>query len=383
MNEKFNQWLINKAKEAHSSFNKREDLGSVLFFITTIFIIITLEIFGNNLASQAGSTLIEVFLLASLLMTMNNTPLTTSQAFGCWAHYVILYNKKQRQRIIDDFVNAFEREKYIIIEKECFLGMEKFNSLSKNNLDSWSKLYIGKQKSILKLVTERALGVKEFRTGILYWSQLIPRNRLSIDCFKLLLLVNPIKSKDSLLILDPIDCEDIENCFSGYSEADIKRIFTSSFYLKHYLEILNIVKSVNIKLPVKKDMLELLFWCKEISASIKGEEFIFKRTAPWISDLEDSETSLGEIVFIDNAAKLEYWAIAMNNCLKTQKPYSLRAESFIFGVYRDGKPYMVFQLHHTGYIREAKKKANHSLQEFESRALNDLLNEVVHKIRNN
>lgn len=310
--------------------------------------------------------------------------LTLKRFFALTLHY-LLPGRKDRDREVEAFVWAQcerRRDQHLnqlvrqdrIAKLADFSMDDKFKELSKENLEAWVKQYVGKEKSLITFFNERVLGTKHLRPGLLYWSQIIPRKN-NFDDFKFLLKLNPIVSADQVKSLKIITSEEVNFAFSGYTSEETKRLFSSSFILSDYLEVLNLSRENKLALKVSVDMKELLAWAQEMNAGIKGLKFYFPQDKKWIKALTETECRLGKIEFINNLSDLSYWAGAMSNCIKSYEDKIFAKQSYFFGVSVEGSPKLVFELNSKGNLIQAKRKANVHLSQEEDRYLRQFLTE--------
>lgn len=310
--------------------------------------------------------------------------LTLKRFFALALHY-LLPGRKDRDREVEAFVWAQcerRRDQHLnqlvrqdrIAKLADFSMDDKFNELSKENLEAWVKQYVGKEKSLINFFNERVLGTKHLRPGLLYWSQIIPRKN-NFDDFKFLLKLSPIVSADQVKNLKIITSEEVNFAFSGYTSEETKRLFSSAFILSDYLEVLNLSRENKLTLKVSVDMKELLAWVQEMNAGIKGLKFHFPQDKKWIKTLTETECRLGKIEFINNLSDLSYWAGAMSNCIKSYEDKIFAKQSYFFGVSVAGSPKLVFELNSKGNLIQAKRKANVHLSQEEDRYLRQFLTE--------
>lgn len=300
------------------------------------------------------------------------------------AYGVILHNILPGRRARNEKIQAFVAEQILKIREknnEDYILYDKKFKISAYSLDQWVKEHVGKEKSLQSFFQEQVLGAKQLRTGLLFWSQIIPKLE-KYDDFRTLLIKNPISAPNSQLNnFKLISKEEINFAFGNYNASQIKRLFLSAFSLRDYLEILSISQKHKLQLPVEVEMKELLEWTQEIEASLVGNKFKFPKDKDWIPTLTEEASSLGEIEFIRNLNSLNHWASSMRNCIKSYKEKILKGESYFFGITQEGEEYIIFELNKKGELVEAKKKANNTLSSHEEYTLRRLIQEAIYPFK--
>lgn len=105
-------------------------------------------------------------------------------------------------------------------------------------------------------------------------------------------------------------------------------------------------------------MEELRIWAQMMEAAYQGAQFHFPEGMNHIKIIPETPCALGMISPIDNVAKLDWWARALNNCLMSYQRKALAQEGYLFGIYQDGKPWAAFYITNELHILEFKRKAN-------------------------
>lgn len=354
--------------------------------IVVIFIIMTLFAFAfvpfsiyvtycrlngiTNWIESGFGVVATAFLMASWLLTMAfGTEGSPAFLFGYATHLILPWKKAERVIEIQAYLEVNRIPTLTNSQKPTprprnrkeFLDTDRFESITAYNLADWIKLYVGPEKGLVKVINERVFGVTPERKGILYWSQMIPKENLSADDYRILLLTSPIVEESDITDLNAISIKEVDSIFVAYSSEELKRIFTTAFRLKEYINILNICVSYSLALPVFKDMKEANLWANEIEASILGQVYSFPQDKNWILKLEQTTTSLGKIKFISNVGELSIWATRMKNCIKSYQNQAANGKTYLFGISVLGEPVIVFELNKEGYLVEAKRKANTAL----------------------
>lgn len=239
--EKYNRWLIECTKKAKTNENDLE-------FIHVMFG----SFLGLSFLTYFMPLLVHLMLSSGFMMVIffqsfskhTQVKLRAIDAIGFYLHILSPYTHKRQGEIEEYLIQLAKIQGENPLLSDLFLQRPSFKVLEKESLAAWVKTFVGKEKSLFPLISERVLGCPHLREGLLFWTQLIPRELLIFDDFKTLLLINPVKNKEQLWGLRNFPESNLKNYFLNYSSSDLKRLFTSSFYLNDYLEFLTLPEDI-------------------------------------------------------------------------------------------------------------------------------------------
>lgn len=383
-----NRKIITAKEKLYLISNTSNDHDLEIFKVINLFLIILipLMILDENLnfaALQVGTrVLFAIFCLLFLIFCLTVLPAQlTDNEKNIYLGDIVLYaldyvlpGKFQR----DIEFLAFCKENPSPNENKnqnSLFNSDKFKVTMKD-LPQWINTYVGKEKSIFNIIIARCSDNSGFRKELLFWSQIIPLKRMTIDDSRLLLMTNQMTSPSELIGFPGISPERIEYLFSDYDPKDIVKLFTSAYKIKDYLDILSLAHKYELKLAVRKTINDLSFYIKECVSTIEGQCFYFQRNQGWIKLIE-GETELGTVLMIDNVGMLENWASVMRNCIKTKRTALSDHKSYLFGIIQDGEPYLIFELNRNGKLIEAKRAANRRLSAQENQVLKRHLQKII------
>lgn len=169
--------------DANKSTDIRIDpLMISLFFLCSVSLAIYINTHLKDTTNFPTLVIIVPLLLSFAMMSQSN--ITNREVFFYYLHFIIPGKAKRLAEI-----NAFILDNEIVskLQYECFLDDEKFKNLTKHNIKEWTDAFIAKESSIHNLICTRVLGSRELRMGVIYWSQLIPRDKLKTDQLRTIL----------------------------------------------------------------------------------------------------------------------------------------------------------------------------------------------------
>lgn len=280
----------------------------------------------------------------------------------------IMPNKALRSKQLEEIVIKAHEQ---FLQDNFVPSSPKFENLTKYNLKEWVDTHVGSAKSLQNLFQTRVLGSSELKMDLVYWSQLLPKDRLSTEQYRTVLQACQLIDVRTIINIP----SQISPLFDEYSPEDIVRLFTSPYNVEDYFKALQIAFKLRTKFVRQKNIFDLVIHMNILEKEFNSNNFVFKHNIAWAKKIE-GEFSLGKVVYIKDHVGLEKWGYLMSNCLKVQNVRGQETRDnikngsfYAYGIYRNNKPVMCFTLDKDGYVFEVKKKYNKLLTIEESSAL--------------
>jgi hypothetical protein len=268
---------------------------------------------------------------------------------------VFIFDKKNRHNKLKAFKEA--NFKKVIERKLFFCDMPCF--YENLELSLWTEKYVRQESAVVNFFVQRYGNQKVaplFNKRLLFWSQIIPLNILDSNNLRTLLAICPVINEQLIAhySLEQLNQKQLEEIFSKYDNRNLFLLFTNDFNINDYFKVISIASSCNLVLPVYKNINQLVTYLIEVSSFKK-----FKKTD--FCDIvikNNTYEKIDQIYSIEDLIKLsEYF----KNCIMQLKNSLSSGANYLFVIYKDSKPDIVFQVNNKYELIEAKKRFNEQL----------------------
>lgn len=275
---------------------------------------------------------------------------------------ILLFGKKNRHKQLKAFQIA--NFKNIINKKMLFYEMNHF--YENIELSLWVEKYVKKETGVVNFFVQRYGNQKVssfYNKRLLYWSQLLPLNIFDSNNLRTVLAICPIISRELLeqYNLEEMTQSQLNSTFSKYDNKSLFILFTNDFNINDYLKVISIAQKYNLIVPVYKNITALVHYLIEATSFQK-----FKKTDFCDIVIKNSQyDKISQIYSIEDLISIsEYF----KNCIMQLKNSLASGHNYLFVIYTENKPNVVFQVDSKFELIEAKKRFNQylSLEELDT-----------------
>lgn len=212
------------------------------------------------------------------------------------------------------------------------------------------RIFNRKEKSFVRFLNEIHKDYNEIPNGvksISLWILCLPRN-CSLDATKEFIRQNKFSPKDFELIeleYARIGKERFEKgwdgLFESYTEADLRRFFSTPSEGVDYIKSLRILKDYSSPMFFERTLQSFCTYVIQNESAIKKNitDLRQEERFPNFVQLENSELLGLKFELIKTTKDLYYWGKSLKHCIRNYAQKCYDGKSCLVGVYKDGKMY--------------------------------------------